>query len=91
MRVLYSEGKLRMEAAQFEAHLQKLAKDFGWISEAKHLFGVPGSEFDWSSKDPKAASTQYQQAKNVVKKMNKRVDPNVVLLRPFADFDIVFR
>ncbi len=56
---------------------KQLEKEYPWIGSEKRLFGRPGSDYDWTARDPEAAFAEYKKLEDTLqglsKSLNKRV------------------
>ncbi|EFJ04936.1 hypothetical protein SELMODRAFT_137981 [Selaginella moellendorffii] len=72
----------RMETDQRNSAdtLQKLRKDHKWIDTEKQFFGKPGTDYDFSSRDPKSAREELERKKAEQNNLGKRVNTKVMTM-----------
>ena len=72
---------MKLDLAQLEDRLTKLMRKHDWISRKRDQFGVAGSQFDWSVRNPSEAMSEYQHAQATIQSIGNRIDPAVMPIR----------
>lgn len=56
---------------------KQLEKEYPWISSEKRLFGRPGSDYDWTARDPQAAFAEYRQLEETLQGLSETLNKKV--------------
>nr|XP_030113530.3 structural maintenance of chromosomes protein 2 [Taeniopygia guttata] len=76
----HSITKCQQEAADADAKVAKMLKEYKWIASDKPLFGQPNTAYDFKSCNPKEASQKLQKLQEHKEKMGKNVNTTVMNL-----------
>lgn len=52
--------RMEMEQKELSLRVDKLLEKHSWISTEKQLFGKGGTDYDFSSRDPRKATKEYE-------------------------------
>ncbi|OWK57274.1 Structural maintenance of chromosomes protein 2 [Lonchura striata] len=81
----HSITKCEQEAADADAKVAKMLKEYKWIASDKPLFGQPNTAYDFKSCNPKEASQKLQKLQEHKEKMGKNVNTTVMNLLSDAE------
>ena len=56
---------------------KQLEKEYLWIASEKRLFGRPGSDYDWTARDPQAAFAEYRQLEQTLQGLSNTLNKKV--------------
>ncbi|EIE18219.1 RecF/RecN/SMC protein [Coccomyxa subellipsoidea C-169] len=57
---------------------KQLEKEYPWIGSEKRLFGRPGSDYDWTARDPEAAFAEYKKLEDTLQGLSKTLNKRVM-------------
>ncbi|EPS58307.1 hypothetical protein M569_16508, partial [Genlisea aurea] len=60
--------------------VDKLLEKYPWIATEKHLFGRPGSDYDFESRNPRKAAKEYEKLQGEQSMLEKRVNKKVTAM-----------
>ena len=76
-QIEHKMSRAARDASESETRLARLHEDHPWIETESHLFGVANGEYDFTTRDPNAASAELADAEatqqSLAKKINKKV------------------
>lgn len=70
--------------------LYDILQEFPWISTEQHLFGRPGTDYDWEATDPGKALAELNAAEETIGKLGKQVNKKVGTETPGAEYKADF-
>uniref|UniRef100_A0A8C6IY59 Structural maintenance of chromosomes protein 2 n=1 Tax=Melopsittacus undulatus TaxID=13146 RepID=A0A8C6IY59_MELUD len=66
--------KQQQGAADAAATMTRMLREHKWIASEKHLFGQPGTAYDFEQNDPKEAHQKLQKMKETKQKLGRNVN-----------------
>ncbi|KAF3328938.1 hypothetical protein FCM35_KLT06016 [Carex littledalei] len=72
----------RMETEQKDcsSKVDKMLEKYSWIAAEKHLFGKSGTDYDFSSREPREAREEFDRLKAEQSNLEKRVNKKVMAM-----------
>ena len=79
--------RIEQNATDAAAESQRLLRKHPWIASEKHLFGEPGTDYDFSETDADEARAQLADAEEAQERLGKKVNKKVMAMFEKAELD----